>query len=161
MYILGFVTLVSFYPCLCFTFLAKISHSNLQIYTYARQRNTKREKNGVFLRRKALAGKKCYRRIRGPIPRILTPSPGLYSQGIKSYKGIEFPDCILTSQPEINKYTDTKVSISYVRQRSLPTPIKAHKRPPYGPIDSSSAPTKAPLHSSRPQTRHIKPIFGT
>ena len=73
------------------TTLSNYSNSqthHLQIYIYARQRNTKREKNGI-LRRKAIAGKNLYRRIREPILRILTPSLGLYSQGIKNYKGIE------------------------------------------------------------------------
>ncbi len=84
----------------------------------------KERKNGV-LRRKAIAGKNLYRRIREPIPRILTPSLGLYSQGIKNYKGIEIAHLHLTSQPEINTYTDTKISISCDLQRSLLTPIKA------------------------------------
>ena len=125
---------------------------HFQIYTYARQRNTKRDKNGVFYRRKALAGKKFYRRIHGPIPRILTPSPGLYSQGIKSYKGIEIAHLyfnITTRNKQI--YRHQKFHLLRPSTISADThqgPIKA----PYGPTDSSFGPNGSTLHSSKPQT---------
>ena len=124
---------------------------NFQIYTYARQRNTKREKNGV-LRRKAIAGKNVYRRIREPIPRILPPSPGLYSQGIKSYKGIEIARLyfnITTRNKQI--YRHQKFHLLRPSTISADThqgPIKA----PYGPTDSSFGPNGSTLHSSKPQT---------
>ena len=110
----------------------------------------KRE-NGV-LRRKAIAGKKLYRRIRGPIPRILTPSPGLYSQGIKSYKGIEIARLyfnITTRNKQI--YRHQKFHLLRPSTISADThqgPIKA----PYGPTDSSFGPNGSTLHSSKPQT---------
>ena len=78
-------------PFPVFFSLSKISHSQPTIskYTHMHVKEIPKERKNGVLRRKAIAGKNLYRRIREPIPRILTPSPGLYSQGIKSYKGIE------------------------------------------------------------------------
>jgi len=151
MCILWFVTLVSLFLFFFFIKNQPFPTHHFQIYTYARQRNTKREKNGV-LRRKAIAGKNLYRRIREPIPRILTPSPGLYSQGIKSYKGIEIARLyfnITTRNKQI--YRHQKFHLLRPSTISADThqgPIKA----PYGPTDSSFGPNGSTLHSSKPQT---------
>ncbi len=151
MYILEFVTSISFFPV--FYFLIKNHPStthHLQIYTCARQRNTKREKNGVFLRRKAIAGKKFYRRIDEPIPRILIPSPTSDSQGIIIYKGIEISRLyfnITTRNKQIYRHQNFHLlRPSTISADTHQGPIKA----PYGPTDSSFGPDGSTLHSSKP-----------
>ena len=152
MYILEFVTSISFFPV--FYFLIKNHPStthHLQIYTYARQRNTKREKNGVFLRRKAIAGKKFYRRIDEPIPRILTPSPTPDSQGIIIYKGIEISRLyfnITTRNKQIYRYQYFHpLRLSTTSAETHLGPKEAHN----GPMDSSSASTEAPYTPQSPK----------